>query len=67
MQIKIHINGNEEATLVSSDSDEIQSLFEILREHLNDVKISIIELDHDNMKSRILFSNKRSWSQKITV
>ena len=58
-QIKIHINGSEELTLVSSDKLEIQSLLQILDEHIKpDVKLNANVLNHETMKSWRLFSNK---------
>ena len=67
MQIKVHINGKEKVTLISSNSDEIQYLFEQLEEHLTNVNISVNELDHGNMKSRKLFNNTRHLHSKITM
>jgi uncharacterized protein YajQ (UPF0234 family) len=62
MQIKIHINGSEEMTLVSSDKLEVQSLLKVLSEHLKDeVKINANLLDHDNIKSWRLFSNTKEY------
>ena len=59
MQIKIHINGSEEMTLTSSDYHEVQSLLKVLNEHLKpDVKLTANVLDHDNIKSYRLFTNK---------
>ena len=64
MQIKVLIEGSEEATLMSCNSDEIQYLFEVLSEYLTDTKVSVNELDVGNMRSRRLFNNIREVRKK---
>ena len=64
MQIKVLIEGSEEATLMSCNSDEIQYLFEVLSEYLTDTRVSVNELDVGNMKSRRLFNNVKEVRKK---